>query len=252
MKSRLLVLSAGTCLAAVLVSVSIAAGGNQISNAPVVVSGVQYFGNTANMPEQGGDRREYWRLNLVAGDAITVNFSESGDVRRMNLRVYLMPAGITDFNVLNTSSAQSASPQDNGKGQLTYTAPTTGVYPLMFRTSSYSTYPGPFDFVAYIRHGVKVFIPAQAGISRTGSIAVQVKTPDGNPITDKGLKITLRGSWTGGKPKTLGKTTAANGLAKFKLDLPASAKGQTIRIRAIAQGANYIGALSVTRAMKVR
>jgi hypothetical protein len=253
MKSRLIVAVLGACLAvAVVVSASLAAGGTSIANAPVVVSGQQNFGNTANIPQDSsGYRREYWRLNLIAGDALTLNFGIGSP--SVDVDVLLYPAGITDFNVLRTNSVESEDPQSNGKGQLTYSAPGTGTYPLMFRTccGTNSSRHGPFDFVAYIKHRLKLFIPLTPSVSRTGTIAVQVKSPEGSPISDNGLRVTLNGIWAK-KAHKLGTASAANGVAKFKLHLPASLKGLVIRIRAVGQGSNYLGALSSTRAVRVR
>lgn len=248
MRSPLVFVIAGACLASVLAATSLAAGGTSVANAPVVASGKQNFGNTANMPrDRNGYHNEYWRLQLVSGDAVTINHGVASAQARYLLCWW--PVGVTDFNIYNTSSSGCDEPDANGKSQLTFSAPRTGVYPLRFQ--SYGSGSGPFEFVTYIRHGMRLFIPATSSVSRTGSVSVQVRNPDGAPVTDKGLRVTLRGIW-GKKAHTLGKTTAANGLAKFKLNLPASLKGQTIRIRAIGQGSNYIGALSVTRAVRVR
>jgi hypothetical protein len=250
MKARFVLGGVAACLALVLVSVSFAAGGSTIANAPVVVSGQQNFGNTTAMPTQGSSsyRYEYWRLQLISGDAVTINFGVGTPTT--HLEVYLYQPDVTDFNVLNSGPDKGASPQSNGKGQLLYDAQRSGTYPLMFRTCCSSGH-GPFDFVAYIKHAVKLFIPGRSSIARNGSVAVQVRNPDGQPVTDKGLKVTLRGVW-GKKARTLGSATPTNGLVRFKLHLPASLRGQTIKLRAIGSGPNYLGALSVFRAARVR
>lgn len=237
----------GAFVALAVAAAAIAAGGPTIAGAPFAVSGQQLFGNTANMPDQSGRRNEYWRLQIVAGDSITVNFSQGSSTMDLHARLYDVSAN--DFNIDQVNSLADVHPQANGKGQINHTAQRSGTYVLRFQTRS--SRAGTFDFVAYVRHAVRVFIAPRATVARTGLISIQIRNPEGAPISDKGLRVTLRGTW-GGKTQTLGVTSPSGGVARFKLNLPASLKGSTIKIRAIAQGANYVGALSVTRSMRVR
>jgi hypothetical protein len=233
---------------------ALAVGGHTIATAPLITSRQPYVGNTARVPESGtcflgnSSYSEYWRVRLTAGDALTVNYG----ITEINVEftVLLYPHGTTDSTVGNARSLISGRVGANGKGRFTFRAVRTGTHPLRFAScSGFET--GPFEFTALVRHRVVLALPPRRSVSPTGTVAVQVRTPDGKPITDRALRVTLRGTW-GGKTRTLGRTSPSRGVASFKLNLPGSVGGSAITLRASAEGHDYFGAVTRSRILRVR
>lgn len=233
---------------------ALAAGGETIATAPLITSRQQYVGDTAEVPERGtcflgnSSFSEYWRVRLTAGDALTVNFG----ITEINVdfTVLLYPHGTTDSRVDGARSLASVSVGRNGAGRLEFRAARSGTHPLRFSScGGFAT--GPFEFRAQVKHRALLSLPARRSVDRTGTIAVQVRTPDGRPITDPALRVTLLGTW-GNKTRTLGRTSPKKGVASFKPSLPASVGGSAIKLRAVAEGRDYFGAVTGTRTVRVR
>ena len=234
--------------------VALSAGGHTIASAPLIAARQLHVGNTGLVPTRGtcflgnSSYSEFWRLRLIAGDSLTLNFrSTQTDVVFV---VSLYRHGTTDSSLDGARPLATAGVGVDGKGRLTFGAARSGTHPLRFASCS-GFEAGPFEFRALVTHRAGLALPPARTIDRTGAVAVQVRTPEGSPITDPALRVTLRGTW-GGKTRTLGRASPARGVASVKLSLPASVAGSAIKLQAVAAGRDYVGAKTRVRTVRVR
>jgi hypothetical protein len=233
---------------------ALAAGGHTIATAPLITARQLHVGNTGQVPERGtcflgnSTFNEYWRVRLTAGDALTVNFG----ITEINVdfTVALYPHGTTDRSVDGARSLASVTVGANGSGRLIFRAARSGTHPLRF-SSCGGHQTGPFEFRALVKHRALLALSSPRSIDRGSTVAVQVRTPDGKPITDRALRVTLRGTWAG-KTRTLGRASPTRGVASIKLSLPASVAGSAIKLQALAEGRDYVTAVTRTRTVRVR
>jgi hypothetical protein len=249
------------CVSLVVVAASLAAlplalaaGGHTIASAPLVTARQLHVGNTGQVPELGtcflgnSSYSEFWRVRLIAGDSLTVNFGITQT--NVDFVVSLYRHGTTDSSLDGARPLATAVVGRDGKGRITFSAARSGTHPLRFAScSGFDT--GPFEFRALVKHRAGLALPPARSIDRMGTVAVQVRTPDGRPITDPGLRVTLRGTW-GNRTRTLGRTTPTRGVASFRLSLPASVGGSAIQLSAVASGRDYFGAATAARTVRVR
>jgi hypothetical protein len=233
--------------ALVLAASALAGGGTSIKTAPTISYGTQTFGNTANGPQIDGSRLEFWKAPLIAGDTLTIKFETSTADNAAAVAVY--KAGVDDFSWPNEDPVARAYLASNLHGQLVYTAPSSGVYPITFGANYYRD-GGAYDFTAYVQHQVRVqFTPS--AIARRGSLAVGLRYPDGSAVSDPSLQLQVLGSWGKGW-KLVGKARGATGgTGHVGYSLPSSTRHHSVRIRVVIAGANY-KRLSVTRTVHVR
>ena len=233
-------------------------GGATIASAPAVVYSQQQFGNSTNGgPDALGFScitDSWWSLPAIAGDHVTVDWEGGRSVSR----VALFAVGATDYNArisgLNGNQLALVSPNGTGRGELTFTAPRSGSMPLAFQVSTCvgeGGAPGPYDFVATVRHAVRLFVPVGA-LRRGAAVTVQVRDPDGRPITIPALRVSLQVQRPGGHWRTVGQASPAAGLAKIPVALPRSYKGLKVSLRARAGGGGYLTATSQSRRVQVR
>lgn len=219
-----------------------AAGGASIASAPVVVYGQQEFGNSAtdggvnparecaHQPKNG-----WWTLTVTTGDEVTIDWEA---LPSQYLEVF--PPGTTDFTVANTPSLASSLISSNGRAQLSFTARVGGIMPLVIGTEACDDPgdPGPYSFTAYVAHAVRLSLPRVGHLRPGSSVPVGVHTPDGAPITDPALTVTVQllnhGHW-----QSLGTASPSNGVATIALQLPHSLHRHLAALRAIAQGPDY-------------
>jgi hypothetical protein len=252
---RLLLVPLTTLLLASWWSSSASAdGATTVAGAPLVVYGQQQFGNTATggIDRSSGicvyDIRSHWLLPVTAGDQITIDWEiQATDTL---LRVY--PLGTNDFNIGQTQLLQYQELTNNGRSELVFTAPASGSLPLVFQGStgpcSDDGYTGPYDFTADVRHVVRLSLPRLAAVRRKAVLPVVVRSADGQPISDPSLLVDVqlrtRTAWL-----TVGRAPANGGQAQVALNIPRRYRNQLMRLRAVAQGANYLTAS--TRAQPV-
>jgi hypothetical protein len=233
-----------------------AAGGSNIESAPQVSPGVQTFGTTGTGRYQCA-AADYWNLSLAAGDEATIDWmsvtdSDGGDYAN-ELSVY--PAGTTDFSINNVERMHEFSIGDNDRAESIFSANTTGSYPLIFwRASGRCSSPGgPYSFTVTVKHSVVLFLGSVKKLDRrSGTISVGVHTPEGQPITDPGLRVSLRGSWPGHKASELAGGSPSGGIVSLSVKLPKSTRGKKVSIRAISAGAGYRSAHSSLRTVRVK
>jgi hypothetical protein len=231
----------------VLAASALAGGGTSIKTAPTISYGTQTFGNTASGPDIEGYHFEFWKAPLIAGDTLTIKFETSTYENARSLAVY--KAGVDDFSWPGENPVAWEQLASNLHGELQYTAPSSGVYPVDFASSEYRD-GGAYDFTAYVQHVVRVqFTPS--AIARRGSLAVGLRYPDGSTVSDPALQLQVLGSWGKGW-KVVGKARGAtNGTGHVGYSLPSSTRHHSVRIRVVIAGANY-KRLSVTRTVRVR
>lgn len=229
-----------------------AAGGPNIAAAPTVQVGQQQFGNTTEgtFPFNcAPDAASYWKLPLATGDRVVVDWETNGNAVE---RLFVLPPGTTDFSLSNLSHFYASFQiGGNHKAESVFNANTTGIYPLVFDKECVGG-GGPYDFVVSVRHTVKLFLAPLKRIGRTGSVTVQVHDSDGNPVSDPGLQLTLVGAWPHTKAHPLASATPDQGSATFRLNLPRTLIGKSVRLRVGAAGDFYLSTSSTTRTVIVR
>jgi hypothetical protein len=208
-----------------------AEGGKSIAAATRVVYGQQEFGNTATSAFQpgscgwGGEEdayRSFWSMGVLAGDQVTVDWESSAP----DTEIKLAPIGTTDYNLFQVTLAAEESLSGNGKNELQYTSPQTGILPLYFRICGAT--PGPYDFIATDQHAVvtalapRLHIPTATTVSGTASLA------DGTPVPD-GMAFTLTAKWSS---QGLAQFTATSiaGTLDFPVALPPEAAGRNVTL----------------------
>ncbi len=225
-------------------------GGTSIAQAPTITPGQQLFGDTSigNYPRSCRDHgtADFWKLQLVAGDDVTINWETTGDYLRV---IDVWPANTDDFNINNREPFQIFFLGANRKQQSKFTANASGAYPLVFNNSCGGT--GPYSFVTYVTHRLTLFAPrAPRASTRTTRLVVRVRTPDGQPITDSRLRVKLEGSWRG-TWHGLASAAPQSGRASLSFKVPRSLRGTRIRLRIRAGGGGYRSA-TLSRAATVR
>jgi hypothetical protein len=227
----------------VTTAIAFAAGGRTIAAAPTVTFGVKNLGNTLEGARIGNSYDQYWKLDLLAGDHLTVKFANGAAGRGVGA-LYLFEAGTDDYS-LEKADHVGVSMNANGFAQLDFDAPTSGVYPAQFDVPYQSA--GAYDFTATVRHQARLRIKA-ARVARSGSLAIEARYPDGSKVA-AGLGATLYGFWSQ-KWHRLGASEAANGVIRIRYRLPAALRGQTLKLRASAGGPSFKG-VRVTRLVTV-
>ena len=241
--------AAGLLLA--FASPSLADGGASIALAPTVTFGQQEFGNTANGAVTTqcdgswfGDETFYdsfWGLPATSGDTVTVDWeANQGTV----LSIY--PAGTTDYNMSQATAASTGTPTPNGKDELSFTAQASGVVPMDFEaadgggfcTSAPTATPGPYDFTVSVEHAVILAVPHITVLHMHADLAVGTHTPDGKPLTDPALRVTIQVK-SGGKWMRIGAGVPVAGVARVRISLPKRLRKTTVDLRAHAVGSAY-------------
>jgi hypothetical protein len=169
MKARSVLVALASVTAVLWWAPAALAGGPNIASAPQVAYGQRDFGNTVtdngrSSGEPGFDYLDagcgdgdssWWTLSVIAGDQVTINFEGRATT------ALAFPVGTNDYNVTNTEAYAHVDSQGQ-KRSCPSTAPQTGSMPLDFYDCSGPEYgfpsPGPYDFVAYVRHRLNPYI----------------------------------------------------------------------------------------------
>jgi hypothetical protein len=149
-------------------------GGTTIATATLVEPAATQFGDTqsssmapgksspiaASCPSSSSPSREQvWKVDLSAGDRVTVTGGYSSPV--MNMEIAFWPAGTTDADLTegripprdfsgNTIAGYAGGRLESGQS-LKFTVPTTGAYPFVIGNCDGTT--GPYHFHMRIRPG---------------------------------------------------------------------------------------------------
>lgn len=246
-----LVQGAVSAVLLVVPNAAVASGGATVATAPLVALGQQEFGNTATDngeqtlnhcslgPETGNS---WWNLPVSAGDRVTIDFESDPSV---DVGLAVFSVGTTDFQVGTIGESHYATPDSNGKGYLNFTATAAGNMPIDFFDCATA---GPYDFIAYIQHGLIVSLK-QSSSSRHNhrtSFSVAAWTPSGALVTSTSLRedVQLRseGRWI-----TLETLTAPTA---FKLTWSRARRGKFQSVRVVVHGPGFVTATS--RTIRVR
>lgn len=242
----------GVVAAAVSATAALAAGSPSIASAPFVQLGAPQAGDTACCRE--GQTRypwlEFWKLGLIAGDRVRLEYTYAGDADE-DVTPFVYPPSVNDFNFDEDADLDANLEEGTGnRGQLTFVAARSGDYPLAFATF-YVRDPTSYEFTAYVRHVARLALAPLRSVKRRGMIRVLVRRPDGVPLDDQGLRLTLLGRWDR-RWRTIASALPDKGAATFRLKLPATLRGQTIQLKVRASGGSYAASTSATRKAAVR
>jgi hypothetical protein len=178
-------------------------------------------------------------VSLLSGDQVTIDWSSQTDSYGNNYasELAIYPAGTSDFSMNNTSYLNCFQIGNNHDQESTFSANSDGTYPLIFLGGAQTG--GAYSFTVYVSHAVVLGVPRIIQVSPTRSqITVQAHSPDGKPISDQKLTMTLSGNWLS-QWHVLSTSSPSNGDAVLHLTLPSSLIGKTIRLRVSASGGGY-------------
>ena len=215
-------------------------GGRTIAAAPVAAYGVRHDGTTVDAgfacPARLGDYFSYWKLRVVRGDVLTIDWG----AQQKGTVLSLFDVGTTDATVATTPPLETeALDEMYGLEELNaQPQPRTGPIVLQVHGTVCDGGGGPYDFTAHVRHAVRLAVPARA---LGGRLTVRVRAPDGTALS--GVRVTVRARGHGA-----GSAVAAHGRAVVRL--PASLHGR-VRLRAVASGPGFIRRVSAARFVRV-
>ena len=245
-------MTCGLC-AALFPASALADGGTSIAGATSVTPGQQEYGNTATGAQTPSQQdcadsdsihyRSWWSLAVSAGDHVTIDWAT-----QQYMGLFVLPEGTNDYTLGNVSSVVTQVPNSNGANQATYVVPQDGTLPWEFASdtgtcdaSGAAADPGPYNFTAFIRHGVVLTLPPQPRkLPTAGTEIIRVHSPDGAPISDPSLTVTL--TLVQRHPLTLGHAVVNAGAARIRYRVPARYAGKRVTIKATSQGAEYVNA----------
>jgi hypothetical protein len=242
--TAVVILLAGGVLCAVAAAAA-KSGGGSIASAPLVNPSSQEFGNTADGVIEGNTPADYWKLQLISGDHVKIDWeSQQGSCGggcgwdyADTLQIW--PSGTTDYSINNTSSLQNFGIGDNAKAESSFTAPGDGTYPVTFVCYNCSAdQGGPYDFTAYVQHHPILAFVVPKKVKNGHAVVVQAHYPDGNPITGSDLSIQVWGKW-GTSVHLLGSSSPVGGKAAITLRIPRGVRGKLIYLRALASASNF-------------
>jgi hypothetical protein len=226
-------------------------GGGTIASAPSVASGKHEFGNTGDGCYLGcpsdGYPADYWKLPLIAGDRVTVDWESSTNSYGNHYAnyLYVWPVGTTDYSINNANPLVTFNIGENGKEESKFTANKTGAFPLMFFSDSTGT-GGPYDFTAHVHHELVLDVSAatraliehahRKPIRHTGTVALAVYRADGAPVS-AGVSATLY-AYSGARSYVVGQGAAKGGTIAVRYQIPAEVHG-LIRLSLHVRGNGY-------------
>jgi hypothetical protein len=234
--------------------VASAAGGSNIAAAPTAVVGQQEFGNTTDGCYLNCYGADYWKLSLIAGDHVRIDWESSGGSECNSYvdELKVWPIGTTDFSINNASPFQQFGIGANNKAESTFTANATGVFPLMFEAcDDPADAGGPYDFTVNVRHLARLSFQVPSRIPTRTRVHIQAHYPDGTAINGAGLIVQIRGWWSRSW-HVLGSATPVGGVASVLLTIPHQERGKVIKLEAAASGTSFLGSHTGARQTRVR
>jgi hypothetical protein len=254
---RRIIFAAALAMLPLLVVSAAHAEGTSIATAQAVAFGQQEFGNTINgrlwenTNCEEGKRKEnesYWALSLVVGDELTIDW----EAQQPQTKLELFPIGTTDFNLGKTAPLVQQGLSSNNKNELKYTDSTVGgAMPLIIHNASCegTNGPGPYSFVVYVLHAVRVYLPRLSTLRPSGAMTVSVRNPEGGnpPGSPLAVELQLAG---GSGWRTIGSGTTSGTSAVVHFKVPSALRHRRATLRALVHGHEYQPATSAH--LKVR
>lgn len=225
-------------------------GGIHIATAPTITYGAMEFGNDSAGNNQ--TQQQYWLMPLQAGDEVSISMDNSTNTVQA---IDILQPGSTDSN---PNTARSFQPGAVPAYTATYTAPTTGIYPLDVRCEE-NYRAGPFEVVVNVHHDALLYLPSVTKVGPAGKyfkLPVAVRTASGTPVTDHSLTLRLYGRWKDLSyvPATLhlmASASPSNGIAFLVFKIPPSLKGRWLPLFVTARGPDYRPTNSAVRVVRV-
>lgn len=160
-----------------LASVSNASGGASIASAPTVSLGALESGG-------GPPSQQYWRLPLVAGDALTLDVEDTPQAHECpdSIDLSLYEPSVTDYQIAQAQPVHTTGYlNSSGKQEFKWTSPFTGAG--IFQASGCNNGITSFTFIATVVHPTLLSVHAPA-LARRGSlitVSALVRSPAGVP-----------------------------------------------------------------------
>jgi hypothetical protein len=160
-----------------LAPVAFASGGGSIAAAPTVSLGALEGGGGPPSPQ-------YWRLPLVAGDAITLDLEDTPQAHECpaSLELSLYEPSVTDYQISQAQPVHTTGYlNSSGKQEIKWASPFTGAGIL--QASGCTNGTTSFTFIATVVHATLVTVHAPT-LARRGSVVVVsalVQSPAGVP-----------------------------------------------------------------------
>jgi hypothetical protein len=231
-----------------IASPSDAAGGTSLKAAPFLESGHTYVANFSSDRLHDGNA-EFWKARLLSGDDLSLNGTRNRQARYLMVQIF--PEGTDD------STLARRRPLYEGRLNtlVQVAASQAGTYPVEI-TCRTAGRCGAIRFQVSITHQVSLYVPRSARLGLTGTFTVIVRTPSGEPLTSRGLVISLYGLWSGNGSTSLthhvlGSATTVDGKADVSYRLPTGLTGKTIALQATSAGFAYRAASSSLCSAKV-
>lgn len=239
-------------------------GGATIATAPIATPGVQEVGSTSTFTDPCHNGYEFWLLPLKQGDLVKITWGVPAAVDTLALWTPETvdtdhPACLYESGFSNWTSDRLVLADSNGAAGTTRLSQITvsedGTYPLLLLNTTGAN-AGSYSFKADVLHAASVSFAHQSKIPGAGTFTASVLAPDGSPINDSTLKLTLNAYWStraGAPPRahTLATASPTNGLATFSYSLPWQLWGKKIRLGISGVGASYQPVTSENEKVKV-
>lgn len=230
------------------VSSAWAAGGASIAAAPIVAYGQQEFGNTttdggvAFLPGEGGSG--WWKLPVVAGDEVTVDFSGQSQGDGFTLGIY--PSDANDYNY-NQVDRIGTSAQENTFAY-SFVAPATGLDPMNVYTPDSV---GDYNFIASVRHQLvaRLIVGRTNRASNRTRFMLSLHNPDGAVVSANGLSMRVQSRSAENRWRTIDESPAQG---SFTIRWPKRLVGTRLQLRVLVTGSAYRAAQTAVVRLRVR
>jgi len=238
-------------------------GGQTIATAPVVSAGAGQAGSTASFTDSCQNGYEFWALQLKKGDLVKILWGTPPAVDEVALWApgtidsnndgCLYASGWSHWTTSPLLSDNDPTPGAVRSSQMIVTE--DGTYPLLFLNTTGAN-AGAYTFKAVVLHGASVSFAHQSKIPGAGTFKASVLAPDGSPINDPALKLTLKGYWSAragaqARAHTLATASPTNGIATFSYSLSWHLWGKKIRLGISGGGSSYQAVTSQKELVKV-
>jgi len=218
------------------VGASVTAGAS-IASAPFLVNAATYYAHFSS----GHQTSEFWKVNLISGDHFVIDGTRNREASYVTARVF--PAGTNDKTLRRTRPIE----QSDLNHLVAFTPLQSGTYPIEIACNQ-TNRCAPVEFSVTINHAVDLYVPLSTKIRVSGAFVVNVKAPDGQPITSRTLAVNLYGLWKDNfatpTHHVLGSAGPVRGKAIITYRLPRDLVGKTISLQATTSGAGYLPAAS--------
>jgi hypothetical protein len=220
-------------------------GGATIATAPVATPGILEPGSTSAYTDPCGNGYEFWKLPLEQGDLVKITWGAPAAVDTLALWTpetvdtdhppCLYQSGFSHWTGSRLLMDTNALAGTQHLAQTTVTE--DGTYPLLFLNTTGAN-AGVYSFTAVVLHAASVTLPHLSRLTGIGTLTASVVAPDGDPITDASLTLTLNGYW-GNRTHKLGTATPDSGQVTFNYSLPSTSWGKKIQLAISGGGLSY-------------